>query len=489
MGESVPTNRAWAYLACAVAICFVVAGGTSAPTALARLCLSAISLVAIAAAAWRLRLHPPTTLGRNAIALIAAMLALMLAQQLMLPASWGAALPGRGTFAAQAAELGINPLRMAWSLDPAATRDTLLATLPGIAMFALALACPARNRLVFAGTIAAVAVVSAILGMVQRFTASETWYLYDPGTLGMATGFFANRNFLAALLYTSIPMLGALTLAAVREQKMPGWLGAALGLAYLLVILGGLAATASRAGIILCMAAIIATALLPWSSLTSLRTRASKRVMIYGMLAFMFIFSQFGLAGLLRLAATDPLTDYRSTISHVSWTAAKAMLPMGSGFGTFVPVYQMFETPADIRPEYVNHAHNDWLELVLEGGIPAMVLLAAFLGLVGMASVRIWMRRSEAPVDLVMTASSISVALLLLHSAIDFPLRTPALMGLMGLCCGFMVSNFVVRRRHASQWDAAAAAPQVFVSPVVRKPFKPFQPAQAEDADKPGAQQ
>ena len=35
--------------------------------------------------------------------------------------------------------------------------------------------------------------------------------------------------------------------------------------------------------------------------------------------------------------------------------------------------------PATIERTYVNHAHNDYLELALEGGIPAIVLMLLFL--------------------------------------------------------------------------------------------------------------
>ena len=64
-----------------------------------------------------------------------------------------------------------------------------------------------------------------------------------------------------------------------------------------------------------------------------------------------------------------------STADGVAGTAAFA----GSGFGTFVPILQAYERPADILVFFINHAHNDWLELTLEGGILAVLLLAAWL--------------------------------------------------------------------------------------------------------------
>ncbi len=45
-------------------------------------------------------------------------------------------------------------------------------------------------------------------------------------------------------------------------------------------------------------------------------------------------------------------------------------MPLGSGLGTFVPVYQTFEKPSDIAVTYVNHAHNDLLEDLSEVFLP-----------------------------------------------------------------------------------------------------------------------
>jgi hypothetical protein len=74
-----------------------------------------------------------------------------------------------------------------------------------------------------------------------------------------------------------------------------------------------------------------------------------------------------------------------------------------------------------------------------------------------------------------MAASSISAALLLTHSVVDYPLRTPALMGLLGAALGFSASAFAMRRMANRPGHQAGAAP---VTPgVVRKPFTPFKPA------------
>jgi O-antigen ligase len=154
----------------------------------------------------------------------------------------------------------------------------------------------------------------------------------------------------------------------------------------------------------------------------------------------------FRMAGLLRLAGTDPVSDYRAVISSVSLQTLKGFLPFGSGFGSFVPAYQLFETPATMQSSYINHAHNDWLELVLEGGLPMALVLAAFVMWFGVAVISVW-RNVES--ELIAKAACISASVLLLHSFVDYPLRTPALMVMFALCCGFMAhaSQITVQKR------------------------------------------
>ena len=53
--------------------------------------------------------------------------------------------------------------------------------------------------------------------------------------------------------------------------------------------------------------------------------------------------------------------------------AARAYLPFGAGVGSFVRSYQAFESLNVVGPTFLNRAHNDYLELFLEGGIVAIL--------------------------------------------------------------------------------------------------------------------
>jgi O-antigen ligase len=310
----------------------------------------------------------------------------------------------------------------------------------------LSLAPGDRWRIVF--LLLAGVLLSILLGLGQKFQGPQSWlYFYEDASRGSATGTFANRNFFAALLYCAIPLTWALSLRLIRDGRISRYVVALFGGIMLLVIILGLASAGSRAGIILAMVALLASATLGWGGQATDRRSSQSRWAIIAAAVALLVLGQFGMVAILRLAELDPVSDYRTQISEVSLRAAWAYFPFGSGFGTFVPVYAMYETPKTMLASYVNHAHNDWLELWLEGGLPAALLLIGFLAWYAMGLFRLWRPSSQADHLLLQRAAAITCGLLLLHSIVDYPLREPMLAALFGLFCGFMTFTPDSRRR------------------------------------------
>ena len=65
-------------------------------------------------------------------------------------------------------------------------------------------------------------------------------------------------------------------------------------------------------------------------------------------------------------------------------------MPVGSGMGTFVPVYAMFEKPEDVSLFYVNRAHNDLLEVWLETGVVGLIFMGLFAVWLVRVALGIW---------------------------------------------------------------------------------------------------
>jgi putative inorganic carbon (hco3(-)) transporter len=107
--------------------------------------------------------------------------------------------------------------------------------------------------------------------------------------------------------------------------------------------------------------------------------------------------------------------------------------PFGSGLGTFRDIYPWYEDSAKIGTTYVNHAHNDLLELVIETGLAGLAVLALFLRWFLSRAWSLWNgARADNPVALTAT---LAITAVLLHSLVDYPLRTAAVSSLIALCC------------------------------------------------------
>jgi O-antigen ligase len=138
--------------------------------------------------------------------------------------------------------------------------------------------------------------------------------------------------------------------------------------------------------------------------------------------------------GLARRLAQDPLDDLRWQYLRYAPQAVRAYLPWGSGLGSFRWVYAVVEPLPAMTSSYAGHAHNDLLQIAVEAGIPGLVLVATFLCLVAWWSVRNLPMGAARGHDKNVTTGVIAVVAWapLLHSLVDYPLRTLAVAALLG---------------------------------------------------------
>jgi O-antigen ligase len=136
------------------------------------------------------------------------------------------------------------------------------------------------------------------------------------------------------------------------------------------------------------------------------------------------------------------MDDARWAIAATTWQAVQSFFPTGAGFGTFVPVYAHFERLQDILPDrYVNHAHNEWLQLFLETGLLGMIVVAAAGFALFTRAAKVWSNpdRLASPVDVTMArAAAIILVLVSLHSLVEFPMRTAAIAVTLAFCAGLL---------------------------------------------------
>lgn len=126
----------------------------------------------------------------------------------------------------------------------------------------------------------------------------------------------------------------------------------------------------------------------------------------------------------------------------------------GTGLGSFEQVYPRFEDPTLATPIFVNMAHNDYLQIVLELGLVGVLLIVAGLAWLVWATVIVW---TDTDLEEVRLRRAASVALLVVatHSLVDYPARTAAIACFAALCATLLVrrdgagSNAGGRRKRA----------------------------------------
>jgi O-antigen ligase len=138
----------------------------------------------------------------------------------------------------------------------------------------------------------------------------------------------------------------------------------------------------------------------------------------------------------LTAANAGQSVESRYTTFKTGLKAAADFAPLGSGVGTFGNIYPRFENPASVTRTYVNHVHNDFIELALETGAAGLILVTLFLLWWGGRLIAIW----RAPnIDPYARAASIASAAILAHSVVDYPLRTAAISAVFAVCVALMV--------------------------------------------------
>ena len=127
--------------------------------------------------------------------------------------------------------------------------------------------------------------------------------------------------------------------------------------------------------------------------------------------------------------------DLRARFFANTWAAIVDHWPLGSGLGSFRDVYPRYELRTGVETVYANHAHNDFLELTLELGLPGVVVIVGLLGIMAANLFR-------TPRTLACGLGALAV---LAHSFVDYPLRTYAIGLLFAYFCAVVLSDVRAR--------------------------------------------
>jgi len=335
------------------------------------------------------------------------------------------------------------------SANPAASM-TMVAQFAPPAMLAIVAAylCASRThaavllKMIILSTtaLAAYGLSAQYLGFGQSILTDTDAY---PGSL---TSTFVGRNsaatYLAIGLVSACAMLGESVNPAVGsgsrsasslEPFLAVFSGSGIYLVAIAVILSALLNTGSRAGVAaglagaLCVAIISVRPLTPgrWVRLAVLMFSVAMLAVV-AMASSTFLFERFATAD---VAEEARFNVYRDTIRLI---AERPFL--GHGAGTFSDVYPLFQSASVPAFSVWNRAHNTYLQLAAELGLPMTAALYAVAAVALYQTARGLAHRDEpAPLSVAAVGAFIVVGL---HSLADFSLQIQAVGILFAVIAG-----------------------------------------------------
>lgn len=348
-------------------------------------------------------------------------------------------LPGREFYGTVLTQIGARKNAEFWSLSlvPFRTEAAWLLTLVPIAVFLGTRSLNFKGLRLLVILLLGMVTGQAILGLLQYGGRSDLLYLGMEQTRQTAVGTYTNRNHLAGLLAMTLPIALALLFYSIgrRDHRPPRWRKKIAFLASMrghtaigygaiaLLLLLAIIFTRSRAGIALAMLGILLA--------TFAFSRRIGGTNIYGTIGTIVTITigiglVIGLAPVLdRFSISGTIEDARWAIFSATTTGIGYFFPLGSGPGSFSQVFNAFQ-PLELGRWFVNHAHNDYLEWLFEGGAFAASLILLFIALYLRQWTKVWISDSWSQLRFIRVGAGIGLFLMLGHSLVDYNLHTPA---------------------------------------------------------------
>jgi O-antigen ligase len=263
--------------------------------------------------------------------------------------------------------------------------------------------------------------VVSLFGIIQYFTFNGKiyWLASVPAGAG-PFGPFVDRDHFAGFVELIAPLgLALLLFRSRRREQVP------LLLLFTIVPIGALVLSASRGGIISLVGEF---ALLAFLS----RADRTRRKRLLGAVAIVLVGCSFivwlGVSKAIQrfeqLSHAGISQELRLSIYRDTWRIFLDHPVVGTGLGTFVVVYPGYASFYDGRT--IEHAHNDYLELLGESGLLGGLTCVAFIGLLfwrGFAG----LHSTDSSFARAIVAGSLTACTgMLIHSLVDFNLHIPS---------------------------------------------------------------
>jgi O-antigen ligase len=292
--------------------------------------------------------------------------------------------------------------------------------------------------LLFGKIIAVFGSLYAVFAVLQGLTSDGKIYWLITPRAGTVYGSYVNHNHYAGLMELLLPFALMLGFGFVHGAKRVLLAFGALLMATSVFL------SQSRGGMFAVVVEMVFLAIF-WMRRFSPRKSAA-------------LFATFSLATALFLSWIAPqqvasrITDVhdpaRWLIHRDSIRMFAAHPLLGSGFGSFAtafPHYRVFDDGF-----FINYAHDDYLELLLETGTVGFSIAVWFLVVLYREGLRKLHAPKFSPADLMSTAALAGCTGILAHSFVDFNLHVPANAALFYVLCGVATAPTASKSRSVS---------------------------------------
>jgi len=431
-----------------------ISGGSSQETNAGMLIARLLAIPVTMLALWEAQRRGVTGHARWSLVTLACVVSIPLLQLLPLPEWLWMSAPARQQLQNDLAAAGVSNIHYRWSLSPAATERDLLSLLPSAALFvcAVTLGKEAHRRLCW--LVIALALFSVAFAVVQMGAGEQSILNLYPQWVPAMGGIFANPNHQAASVAIALVLAISMLLDS-RSRVRRGepvrelvWIFAVLIVMFALTV----PMIGSRAGPILAMISAVIVAL-GSGAFPIARVRGHRGTQAFLCLAAVVLL--LGVYAAFNWTAGAKIDVIRSTLTRQTALIGYTHAPLGGGYGGFVPLFDQGVDNSLIGGEYINNAHNDYVQLWLEGGVAAIAGMLAVLVWLAVSFLRLLALHPKSGSRRRGFAAATAMFVIVLHSWVDYPLRTPALMAVFALLAGVFSGSVAMGRATSSATHSA----------------------------------
>lgn len=422
--------------------------GSNRTWAIGLLMLAVVGLLAGTGWAWR---HSAAAAFhrlyrfRWPLGLLAGMVCLSWAQTVPLPADWVAALSPM----AAAAQAPAPAMTLSLDVFQSRLMGTLSFVYFSVFLVALLVVRSGARLEQLALALVCSGVLQAVLGAVLFSMKADYRIFFSQVTHDRMIGTFVYHNSVAAYLNLCLSMGIGLMLARLggAKPRAPNWRAALvqviafvlsnkMRLRLLLVVLViALVLTRSRMGNAAFFSALLLVG--AFAVVWARKTAPQTLVLIISLVIIdvLVVGTWVGLEKVVERIQDTEMTvadggkaesvEARTEAARTALAIVRDFPLVGTGGGSFYNVFLSYRTPT-YGYVYVDHTHNDFVEIATDFGVLGLGLLGGLAGLTLWKSLQVLVRRRSTLPRGMAFGVAMSVVGLLIHSAVDFNLQIPA---------------------------------------------------------------